>query len=224
VVAGGDPVTHRLRLALWSGLVGFLVLVAYAGRVASGKPDRDVLYQYSTAINSAIVYAVILLIVLALASFRRDLVGLVRPRSWPVALGLALAILVGTYVSLALLEPLLHGGAEQGLTPPKWEPSHAGAYAANFAVVAGMAPLTEELTFRGLGFSLLERYGRWFAIVADGVTFGLAHGLVQALPELALFGCALAWLRAKTGSVLPGMLLHAVFNALALIAAVTIDN
>jgi membrane protease YdiL (CAAX protease family) len=87
-----------------------------------------------------------------------------------------------------------------------------------------MAPLTEELTFRGLGFSLLERYGTWLAIVVVGVTFGLAHGLVQALPELALFGCALAWLRARTGSVLPGMLLHAVFNALALIAAVTIDN
>jgi membrane protease YdiL (CAAX protease family) len=217
-------VTYGLRLALWSGLVGFLVLVAYAGRFAEGKPDRDVLYQYSTAISSAVVYAFILLIVLALAGFRRDLLALIRPRSWPAALGLALAILVGTYVLLAFLEPILHGGAEQGLTPPKWEPSHAGAYAANFAVVAGMAPLTEELTFRGLGYSLLERYGRWLAIVTVGVTFGLAHGLVQALPELALFGCALAWLRTKTGSVLPGMLLHAVFNALALIAAVTIDN
>jgi membrane protease YdiL (CAAX protease family) len=217
-------VTDRLRLALWSGLVGFLVLVAYAGRLSEGKPDRDVLYQYSTAISSGIVYAFILVIVLALASFRRDLLGLVRPRSWPAALGLGLAILVGTYVALALLEPILHGGAEQGLTPPDWEPSHAGAYAANFAVVAGMAPLTEELTFRGLGYSLLVRYGRWFAIVVVGVAFGLAHGLVQALPELALFGCALAWLRSRTGSVLPGMLLHAAFNALALIAAVTIDN
>jgi membrane protease YdiL (CAAX protease family) len=217
-------VTDRLRLALWSGLVGFLVLVAYAGRVTEGKPDRDVLYQYSTAISSGIVYAFILVIVLALASFRRDLLGLVRPRSWPAALGLGLAILVGTYVALALLEPILHGGAEQGLTPPDWEPSHAGAYAANFAVVACLAPLTEELTFRGLGYSLLERYGRWLAIVVVGVAFGLAHGLVQALPELALFGCALAWLRSRTGSVLPGMLLHAAFNALALIAAVTIDN
>jgi membrane protease YdiL (CAAX protease family) len=217
-------VTNGLRLALWSGLVGFLVLVAYAGRFAEGKPDRDVLYQYSTAISSAAVYAFILVIVVALASFRRDLLGLVRPHSWPAALGLALAILVGTYIALAFLEPLLHGGSEQGLTPPKWEPSHAGAYAANFAVVAGMAPLTEELTFRGLGYSLLERHGRWFAIIVVGVAFGLAHGLVQALPELALFGCALAWLRARTGSVLPGMLLHAVFNALALIVAVTIDN
>jgi membrane protease YdiL (CAAX protease family) len=216
--------TDRLRLALWSGLVGFLVLVAYAGRVSEGQPDRDVLYKYSTAIGSGVVYAVILVIVLALAGFRRDLLGLVRPRSWPAALGLALAILVGTYIALAFLEPVLHGGREQGLTPPGWEPSHAGAFAANFAVVAAMAPLTEELTFRGLGFSLLERHGRWLAIVVVGVAFGLAHGLVQALPELALFGCALAWLRARTGSVLPGMLLHAVFNALALIAAVTIDN
>jgi membrane protease YdiL (CAAX protease family) len=205
-------------------MVGLLVFVAYAGRVAEGKPDPDVLYEYATAVNAAIAYAIILVVVLALAGFRRDLLGLVRPRSWRVALGLVVAILIGIYIALAILEPILHGGSEQGLTPPRWEPSRAGAYAANFVVVAGMAPVTEELTFRGLGFSLLERYGRWLAIVAVGVAFALAHGLVQAFPELALFGCALAWLRATTGSVLPGMLAHAAFNALALIAAVTIGN
>jgi uncharacterized protein len=80
--------------------------------------------------------------------------------------------------------------------------------------------VVEELTYRGLGYSLLERYGRWFAIVTVGLCFALDHGLVQAFPELALFGCALAWLRMKTTSVYPGMLLHASFNGIALVAAV----
>ena len=83
-----------------------------------------------------------------------------------------------------------------------------------------VAPVVEELTYRGLGYSLLERYGRWFAIVTVGCVFALDHGLVQAFPELALFGCALAWLRMRTTSVYPGMLLHATFNGIALVAAV----
>jgi membrane protease YdiL (CAAX protease family) len=215
---GPSPV----RLVAWSALVGFLILISYAERVAGGKPADDVLYQYSTAIGSAFVYGVILVIVLAIAGFRADLLGLRRPQSWPRALGLAAATLLATFVVLAFLEPLLHGGEEQGLTPPEWEPSHAGAYAANFIVVAAVAPFVEELTYRGLGYSLLEPYGRWFAILAVGILFGLSHGLVNALPELALFGCALAWIRARTNSVLPGMFVHGAFNAISLIAAVTL--
>jgi membrane protease YdiL (CAAX protease family) len=108
------------------------------------------------------------------------------------------------------------------LTPTGWQPHHAAAYSANFVVIAAVAPFVEELLFRGLGFALLERFGRWQTILAVGLAFGLYHGLVQALPELALFGCALAWLRMKTRSVIPGMLLHSTFNAIALIAAVTV--
>ena len=64
----------------------------------------------------------------------------------------------------------------------------------------------------------LPRLGPWPTIVAIGVAFGLYHGLVEALPELALFGSALAWLRWKTGSVFPGMLAHATFNAIGLLS------
>jgi membrane protease YdiL (CAAX protease family) len=79
-----------------------------------------------------------------------------------------------------------------------------------------VAPVCEELLFRGLGFSLLERFGKWPAILAVGISFGLYHGLVEALPELALFGCMLAWLRYETGSVFPGMIVHATFNTIGL--------
>jgi membrane protease YdiL (CAAX protease family) len=137
-----------------------------------------------------------------------------------VALGLGIGLLVVVYGVTAALDPLLHGGREQGLTPTSWQPAHAAAYAANFVVIAGVAPFTEELLFRGLGYSLLVRFGVLPAIVTVGVSFALYHGLVQALPELAIFGSALAWLRSKTDSIFPGMLLHATFNSISLIAAV----
>jgi membrane protease YdiL (CAAX protease family) len=215
---------HLRRLIWWSTLVAFLIALEYLARVAGGTPDRNVLYRYSTAASSAVIYAFLLLIVLAIAGFRRDLLALRRPKSWPTAAGLMLLLLVGVYTVIAIIDPLLHGSREQGLTPTHWEPSHAGAYAANFVVIACVAPVVEELTFRGLGFSLLERLGAWPAILIVGCTFALAHGLVQAFPELALFGCALAWLRFKTTSVYPGMLLHGTFNAIALVAAATVHH
>jgi membrane protease YdiL (CAAX protease family) len=212
------------RLVWWSLLVAFLIAVEYASRFSGGAPDRNVLYRYSTAVGSAVVYLVLLVIVVLIAGGERELLALRRPQSWPRALGLAVLLLVGVYVAIAVIDPFLHAGREQGLTPTGWQPSHAGAYAANFAVVAVVAPIVEELTFRGLGFSLLERFGAWPAILAVGTTFALAHGLLQAFPELLIFGCALAWLRWQTGSVYPGMLLHETFNSISLVAAVTVHH
>ena len=57
-------------------------------------------------------------------------------------------------------------------------------------VICTFIPFVEELTFRGLGYSLLERFGRWPAILAVGVLFGLAHGLVLSLPVIVVFGCS----------------------------------
>ena len=111
-------------------------------------------------------------------------------------------------------------GKEQGITNVPWEPAHAGAFAANLVLFAAIAPFVEELTFRGSGQSLLRFLGRWPSILIVGVAFGLAHGLVEALLVLVPFGIALAWLRDRTNSVLPGMLVHAFFNASALVLIV----
>jgi membrane protease YdiL (CAAX protease family) len=209
------------RLVGWSVLVAGLIALQYASRLSEGTPNRNVLYLYSTAVGSAVVYAILLGLILLIAGSHRDLLTLRRPESWPRALILAAVLLIGVFIAIALIDPILHGAREQGLTPKTWEPSHAGAYAANFFVIAVIAPIVEELTFRGLGFSLIERFGTWTAILTIGVTFALAHGLFEAFPELALFGCVLAWLRWKTNSVYPGMLLHGTFNSISLIAAVT---
>jgi membrane protease YdiL (CAAX protease family) len=53
------------------------------------------------------------------------------------------------------------------------------------------------------------------------LAFGLAHGLLVALPVLSIFGAILAWLRFKTDSLYPSIILHGVFNGAALIAAVS---
>jgi membrane protease YdiL (CAAX protease family) len=210
------------KLIAWSGLVGFVIALNYLGEYA-GHPNKKTteleFYKYSTAVEGVVIYGLMLAIVVWIAGGPRSaLLAWRRPRSWAVALGLALAVFVGLIVvDNLLLDPFLHAGREQGAIPPHWEPSHEGAYFVNWLVIAGVAPFVEETTFRGLGGSLIyARWGSTIAIVAIGITFGLAHGLIQALPELAIFGGALMWLRLRVDSVFPGMLVHSAFNSLTL--------
>ena len=199
-----------------------MIALGYASRIASGKPDPQVLYEWTTALGAVIQDGILLVLVLAIAGTRRDLLALRRPRSIPTALRLLGGALVSVYIFEIAYTHLAHPGNEQGLTPAHWEPRHALAYVVNGIAICTVVPFVEELTYRGLGYSLLERFGRWPAIIAVGLLFGLAHGLVAELPIIAVFGSVLAWLRARTDSVYPGMLLHAAFNLVALIAAVTV--
>ncbi len=156
---------------------------------------------------------------------KRELLGLRRPRTgfWATA-GLVAATLGAIIAVSAVLEQFANAGEEQGLTPDRWDPSRAGAYAASFVAVAVVAPIVEELTFRGEGFALLAAYGRWVAILGTGLAFALGHGLLVGLPVLLVFGVALGWLRDRTDSVYPGIALHAIFNGAALIVAVTVGT
>jgi membrane protease YdiL (CAAX protease family) len=116
--------------------------------------------------------------------------------------------------------PVENPGQEQALTPTHWEPAHARAFAANCVLFVIVAPVVEEITFRGVGQSLLAFLGRWPSIVLVGIAFGLWHGLVEALLILIPFGIALGYLHDRTRSTLPGMLVHALFNGAALAASV----
>jgi membrane protease YdiL (CAAX protease family) len=86
-----------------------------------------------------------------------------------------------------------------------------------------VAPVVEELTFRGLGFTLLSSLGPDTALFGTAVFFGLYHGFVLALPVFVIVGLALGWLRRRTDSVYPGMVMHGAFNAVALILAVSVS-
>jgi membrane protease YdiL (CAAX protease family) len=215
--------TWRGRLIGWTSIVAALSALNYVSRATEGKPPRDVLYQYSAAIGGFVQYGLILVIVLALARGpgMHERLALRAPRSWRRAAVLGLIALIAVYTTGGILQPFLDAGKEQGLTPKSWDPDRAPAFAANFVVIAGLAPIVEELTFRGLGFHILRRLGQWPAIVLTGLAFGLAHGLLEGLPVLVVFGAALAFLRSRTGSIYPGILVHSAFNAIALTVAVT---
>lgn len=188
------------------------------GTVATG----DLLYRWSTVVGGLVQYAIILAVVLLIArGLAPAVLGLRSPLSWRAAAGWIVASIVLIWVIGALLNPFLEAGEEQGLVPDAWDSSRAAAFAANFVVVAVVAPIVEELTYRGLGFAAVQQFfGGGVAVVVTAVAFGLAHGLVIALPVLTIFGLILGWLRLRTKSLYPSIILHALFNGVALLASV----
>jgi membrane protease YdiL (CAAX protease family) len=206
------------RLTAWLAFVGLLAVVQWAGRL-SGPPPRNAAYRWDVAAGSVIQFAFMLLVIALIARGAWGLLALRRPRRWPTALGTAVVVLVIVNVISLALEPFLHPGREQGLTPSVWQPSHAPAFAVFAFAVVELAPVSEELAFRGLGYGLLRPFGLLPPIVGSSFLWALAHGLLDALPVITVLGIGLAWLRYRQGSTFPGMLLHATFNAAALTAS-----
>jgi membrane protease YdiL (CAAX protease family) len=216
------------RLIGWLSLVGVLAALNYAARFGTETETvtREAFYRWATVVGAGFQFGIMLgLTLLIVRGDARRLLALRRPRSWRQAAGIMVAVFVGVFVLSAVVGALgLRPGEEQGLTPEGWDSSRAVPFAANFVVAAAFVPVVEEFLFRGAGFSLLARYGRGAAIVGTGILFGVGHGLLEALPILIAFGLGLAWLRDRSNSVYPCILLHGLFNAISLIAAVTLGD
>lgn len=76
-----------------------------------------------------------------------------------------------------------------------------------------VAPIGEELFFRGVIFGYARRYMHpLLAILFQGLLFGIYHGnLIQGIYACVL-GCVLGYVAYKSDSILPGMVLHFSIN------------
>ena len=89
-----------------------------------------------------------------------------------------------------------------------------------YFVLGILVPFSEELVFRGAVLrSLLERHAtsgstrsHWWPIALSAILFALAHMNPAQMPHAFLLGLLLGWLYARTGSIVPGLLVHVVNN------------
>ncbi|HEX2292003.1 MAG TPA: CPBP family glutamic-type intramembrane protease [Gaiellaceae bacterium] len=224
-VGQADRPDVRRRLVAWWVLVGSLIVIGFlSASAAEDDADRtDAVYQYEFGIGGLVVYALLIGIVLLIARGLdlRETFAWRQPTSWARAGGLTLGLLVAVFVVGAILEAIFHAGEEQGLDPAGWQPDRAGALVLSFLAIAVAAPLAEELTFRGLGYYLLNiQIGHWGAIGVTGITFALSHGLLVGIPVFFVIGAGLAYLRYRTDSLYPPILVHSAFNGLQLVIGV----
>jgi membrane protease YdiL (CAAX protease family) len=84
-----------------------------------------------------------------------------------------------------------------------------------------IAPVAEELAFRGYLYGVMRRYfGALPALVFTGVLFAIVHLNVPTLLPLFILSCLFTVSYEATGSLLVPMTMHALFNTVNLVAIV----
>lgn len=92
-----------------------------------------------------------------------------------------------------------------------------------FLSVVVMAPIVEELMFRGILYNLLNKWIPLFpAALVSSAVFGLLHG--TTFVQTAVIGLVLAFVYQVTGDLKMAMLGHAANNGLALFQGVLLEN
>jgi membrane protease YdiL (CAAX protease family) len=135
----------------------------------------------------------------------------------------AIGGVVGAYVTfqlVALLYALVVNTSQKQDILDQLGANRSGAYlAASAVVVCVLAPIAEELLFRGFFFTALRNaMPTLLAAISTGVLFGLVHVIGTPFPlivPLAVLGFLLCLLYLYTGSLLPCMALHSINNAIA---------
>ena len=79
-------------------------------------------------------------------------------------------------------------------------------------------PLVEELLFRGAMFTALRKsQDASLTIAFTAMMFAAVHLVPQSFPWLFLMGLVLGYVRHASGSVIPALLLHMVFNGMSIL-------
>jgi CAAX protease family protein len=127
-----------------------------------------------------------------------------------------MAAAVGSYLVFAILYSALILEPEQDDIA-----SGFGPIPIQVLLIVFGAAIAEEICFRGMLFGgLRERLPKVPAALAAGVVFGALHAFtgLSAVPPLIALGFIFCLLYEKTGSIVPGILLHMLNNSVALLA------
>jgi CAAX protease family protein len=166
------------------------------------------------AVGMGIVAALVLIVSFEVlfASRRRDLrpYGFARPTHvWStLGMGIPLAV-VALFAGLAIAQGLGLGGT----TTPNLHRETSGDKVLFSFLAIVIAPWLEEVSVRGLLFSSLNgRFGFWIAAIGSGFLWAGLHFVALVIIPFTLVGIVLAFIRRRSDSVLPGMLLHGTQN------------
>ncbi len=202
--------------ALLAGL--FLSIPAVAVDTDAGSEDGSSLSNILLQLGTVLGF---LLVPLVLAATRPEGASALEVfdrlgfrRFAPSAFGW-MAAAYGGYIAAAAVYVAIVGTPEQDEIADLF-----GSLPAKILLIVVCASIAEELCFRGFLYGgLRTSMGPVAAAVASSVIWGVLHAVtgISAVPVLIFFGIALALLYEKTGSVVPGILLHGVNNSLALL-------
>jgi CAAX protease family protein len=219
------PVPWTLSQTFWLMLAGFAIALLSPVLVLPFDPDLS--SDGALLAAQGLFELSLLFVAIGVATewrfqpVRPALERLGLRRAVPKDFGLALLTLLVYYIGAAIFASLVLQPEQEDIGGQLGvgDPNILIAVSA-VLVIALVAPVTEELFFRGFVFAgLRSRWPLWPSAVAVGLIFGIVHaptGLTAVVP-LAGLGVALCWLYNRTGSLWPCVTAHVVNNSLALL-------
>ena len=196
------------------------------------KEDSAVALVYASAITNALI--ILLFLGFKWCPMSRNYI---RTRPWQVFIWTAL-LAIGIIVPLAFLEEQI---------PESWRTDLMGEElvkmlktSEGYFVVCMLAPLAEEVVFRGAIIRALQAYfkdhnfhfsilgfqfgGSFAAVIISALIFAGIHFNPAQMPHAFIVGCLLGWLFVRTNSIVPGFILHWINNSTAYVAVMMFPN
>jgi uncharacterized protein len=220
--AWGIPIALTAIVFQTLGAFGFMALWRYAHpeqpiALASIASNGAVL-AFALAASTPVVLGLLAYVVRLSRVPLREYLALQWPRWRDVGVGVAAlaAVLLGT----SLL------AAATGQQPPGFmSDTYTSARAAGMLPLllvsfVFLGPLQEELLFRGFFFrGFAPALGKWPAVVLTAIVWALSHAQYQwfFVGEIFALGLVFGWLRARSGSTVLTIALHAAVNGMALV-------
>jgi membrane protease YdiL (CAAX protease family) len=199
--------TALITSGLWLGLT--------AAFLAFGRGANDIVLL---GLTQVLVYLIVLAAFgYALGTPLRELLALRRASPGlclsAAALGAALQI-PATLLSDLVEHFFPTPAAELAARVARITPHSVVHGIAIFVVVAGLGPCVEEFFFRGALFGALRRsHGALSTILVVSLCFVIGHLDLRLFLPLSIAALALGQVREQSGSIWPGLALHAAFNA-----------
>jgi uncharacterized protein len=205
-------------------LHGLVSLVSYRIAVLSGFfwVDRRLDTVLSTIFMNMLIFLFVLRVVkdryrqgidslgLSLMNVSRDI------RTGLFSYMVFLPILVVTFLGMIAIAAFFH------YTPPPqpvyelvFKEQRPFVLAASFFLITLFGPFTEEVFFRGFLYGALRKsIGVLWAAVLSGLLFSLLHTNLMGFIPIMIFGIFLAYIREKTGSLVPSVIVHIAHNTI----------
>lgn len=208
-----NPLIHNDSPAIGGReIILFLVALPLFGVSAFWLlPDRSLLPLLGLFFGVGLLAVIVAMAPLGRAAL--PALGFRRVGWKPLVLGTLGTTALSVAVSQLGIEPQ---GVKQAMNIAR-EPA---AFLITLFLLAGLAPLVEELVFRGLLYGWIEsRWGAGLAFVVSSLAFAAAHiepaHALLVLPLGLMFGL----LRWRTGSLWPSLVAHMANNGMAVAAA-----
>jgi len=213
----------------WIGPAGFLgglaLSVALAAsalavlRAAGGTADSPVGNLIATVAQDAVFLAIAVGLAALTGPAAVSRLGL-RPGPLRASVGYVIGVGVAFYVFLGIYSALVDPGQPQTILEDFGTRQSTGLLIASAVLLVVIAPIAEELFFRGLVYGALRSWiGPVAAALSVSTIFGLLHftggGTALIVPPLIMLSLAFCLLYQRTGTLYAPIALHAMNNATA---------